>query len=173
MSKNSHKIAKQPQKYFIEKYFEKQPQNSHKIMLQPNIYLIENHFQKQPFLSNLAIKQPYGNLAKKFFPTKNEPQQQGISYLERERERGQIERARWAGQQAGIFKVRLGLEDSNRGDRQRYREIQRDRETQKQRDRVNNKNPEQSQVAKLVINKLELFLNVIIMCKLKDEDSFF
>jgi hypothetical protein len=43
---------------------------------------------------------------------KNEPQQQGIFYLERERE-GVRERERgaggWADHQAGIFKVRLSL----------------------------------------------------------------
>ncbi len=49
-------------------------------------------------------------------PTKNEPQQQEISYLKRER--GQ------AGQKAGIFKVRLGLGDTEGRDRET--EIQRD-----------------------------------------------
>jgi hypothetical protein len=44
---------------------------------------------------------------KRVCPIKNEPQQQGISYLERERE-GVRERGGRAGQQAGIFKVRLG-----------------------------------------------------------------
>jgi hypothetical protein len=38
-------------------------------------------------------------------PTKNEPQQQGISYLERERE-GEKEGVRRVVGQAGIFKVR-------------------------------------------------------------------
>jgi hypothetical protein len=37
-----------------------------------------------------------------------QPKKQGISYLERERE-GVRERDRWAGQQAGIFKVKLCL----------------------------------------------------------------
>jgi hypothetical protein len=45
---------------------------------------------------------------KRVYPTKNEPQQQGISYLDREKE-GVRERGVWAGQQAGIFKVKLGL----------------------------------------------------------------
>jgi hypothetical protein len=43
-------------------------------------------------------------------PTKNEPEKQGICYLERERG-GQ------AGQQVGIFKVRLGLGEIERRDR--------------------------------------------------------
>ncbi len=41
-------------------------------------------------------------------PTKNESQQQGISYLDRERE-GVRERGVWAGQKAGIYKVKLSL----------------------------------------------------------------
>jgi hypothetical protein len=47
---------------------------------------------------------------KRFRPTKNEPQQQGISYLERERE-GAVVRQREGqagGLAAGIFKVRFG-----------------------------------------------------------------
>jgi hypothetical protein len=47
---------------------------------------------------------------KRVFPTKNE--QKGISYLERERERGGEAGGRAggrAGLQAGIFRVRLGL----------------------------------------------------------------
>jgi hypothetical protein len=65
---------------------------------------------------------------KRACPTKNEPQQ-GISYLERERA-GEREReglAGWqAGQQAGIFKVMLGLGViEGRG---RNTEIQGDRE---------------------------------------------
>jgi len=49
---------------------------------------------------------------KRVRPTENEPQRQGISYLEREREGVTREREGWpgwAGQQAGIFKVRLSL----------------------------------------------------------------
>ena len=50
----------------------------------------------------------------------------------RERERG-----RRAGQQASILKVRLGLGEIDRGERQRYRDI----ETKRHRDRTDNKNP--------------------------------
>ncbi len=50
---------------------------------------------------------------KRVCPTKNEPQQQGLSYLEREGV-GEKERGRWAGLQAGKFKVRLGLGDMKR-----------------------------------------------------------
>jgi hypothetical protein len=53
-------------------------------------------------------------------PTKNGPQQQEISYLEierGERERGERERGGWAGQQADIFKVRLGLGEIEGRDR--------------------------------------------------------
>jgi hypothetical protein len=57
---------------------------------------------------------------KRACPTKNEPQQQEISNLKRERERGGR-----AGQQAGIFKVRLGLGEIQKI--QRYRDIQRHR----------------------------------------------
>jgi hypothetical protein len=42
-------------------------------------------------------------------PTKNEPQQQGISFLERERAGCEREREGQAGQQLGIFKVGLCL----------------------------------------------------------------
>ncbi len=47
-------------------------------------------------------------------PTKNEPQQQGISYLEREKEGFERGRGGRAGQQAGIFKVRLRLGEIER-----------------------------------------------------------
>ncbi len=50
----------------------------------------------------------------------------------------------WAGLQAGIFKVRLGLGET---------EIERYREIETHRDRADNKNPEQSRVAQLVENK--------------------
>jgi hypothetical protein len=55
---------------------------------------------------------------KRVCPTKNEPQQQGISYLESER-KGVRERERGgpAGQ-AGIFKVRLGLGEIEGRDRE-------------------------------------------------------
>ncbi len=55
---------------------------------------------------------------KRVRPTKNEPQQQGISYVEREKEGCVRERGGWAGQQAGIFKVRLGLEEIEGRDRE-------------------------------------------------------
>ncbi len=86
----------------------------------------------------------YDNLLynKRVRPTKTEPQQ-GISYLERARER-EKEREGWVG-----FKVRLGLRD--RGERQRQR--QRNKETKIRRNRADKKNPEQSRVAHLVINK--------------------
>ena len=46
-------------------------------------------------------------IIKEFCPSKNEPQQQGISYLEREKEVvRERERGGRAGQQAGTFKVR-------------------------------------------------------------------
>jgi hypothetical protein len=56
---------------------------------------------------------------KRVRPTKNEPRQQGITYLEREREGvrergGKRERGNRAGQQVGIFKVRLGLVEIQR-----------------------------------------------------------
>jgi hypothetical protein len=51
---------------------------------------------------------------KRACPTKNEPQQQKISYLEREKEGCVREREGW-----GIFKVRLGL-----GEIYREREIE-------------------------------------------------
>jgi hypothetical protein len=54
---------------------------------------------------------------KRACPTKNETQQQEISYLEREREVVR-EREGRAGGQTGIFKVRLGLGET---------EMQRDR----------------------------------------------
>jgi hypothetical protein len=67
----------------------------------------------------LFLKTQTINIYKRVCQTKNEPQQQGISYQEREsgRERGERERGRGrkgracqrAGQLAGIFKVRLGL----------------------------------------------------------------
>jgi hypothetical protein len=54
---------------------------------------------------------------KRVCPTKNEPQQQGISYLERqERERGGQ-----AGGQESIFKVRLGFGEIEGRDRDRER----------------------------------------------------
>jgi hypothetical protein len=56
-----------------------------------------------------------------------------------------------AGQQAGKGKVRFGR---NRGERQRYREMER------QRDRADNKNPEQSLVAQLVFNPYFLIRKV-------------
>ncbi len=63
---------------------------------------------------------------KRACPTKNEPQQ-GISYLERERAGVRERGAGWqAGQQAGIFKVRLGLGVIE--ERDRNTEIQGDRE---------------------------------------------
>jgi hypothetical protein len=50
--------------------------------------------------------------------TKNESQQQGIYYLQREREGvRERERACLAGQQAGMFKVRLGLVEIGGRDR--------------------------------------------------------
>ncbi len=52
----------------------------------------------------------------------------------------------WAGQQAGIFKVKLGLGEIE----WRYREIERYR-NRRHRDRADNKNPEQSWVSQLVI----------------------
>jgi hypothetical protein len=70
---------------------------------------------------------------KRVCPTKNEPQQQGISYLDRERE-GVGERGMWAGQQTGIFKVRLGLGEIE--GRRGYR----------QRDRADNKIPNKAQI---------------------------
>jgi hypothetical protein len=65
---------------------------------------------------------------KQVCPSKNEPQQQGTSYLERERE-GARERGAGGqeGQQAGILKVRLGLGEIEGTDRET--EIQRYRET--------------------------------------------
>ncbi len=66
---------------------------------------------------------------KRVRPTKNEPQQ-GISYLEREREGW--ERRGWADGQSGILKVRLGLGEIEGRDRETER--QRDRETEIQRD---------------------------------------
>jgi hypothetical protein len=59
---------------------------------------------------------------KRVCPTKNEPQQQEISYLNRERE-GVREWGVWAGQQAGVFKVKLGLREIE----WRYRAIERHR----------------------------------------------
>ncbi len=46
--------------------------------------------------------------------TKNEPQQQGISYLDRKR-------GMWVGQQAGIYKVKLGLGEIKGRDRETER----------------------------------------------------
>jgi hypothetical protein len=71
-----------------------------------------------PRIRDLLLKK-INNLNKnRDCPTKNGQQQQGISYL-----------GRWAcgqaGQQAGIFKIRLGLgeiEGRDRGERQRDRE---------------------------------------------------
>jgi hypothetical protein len=58
------------------------------------------------------------------------------------KERGRVrEREGWADQQAGIFKVRLGL-------------VEIETEIKRQRDRANNKKHEQSREAQLVINKL-------------------
>jgi hypothetical protein len=63
---------------------------------------------------------------KRACPTKNEPQQ-GISYMERERAGLRERGAGWqAGQQAGIFKVMLGLGVIE--GRNRNTEIQGDRE---------------------------------------------
>jgi len=61
----------------------------------------------------------------------------------REREGG------WAGQQAVILKVRLGLGETERG-------------TWKQNDRANNENPKQSWVAQLVLIKEKCVLNNFI-----------
>jgi hypothetical protein len=55
-----------------------------------------------------------------------------------------------AGPQAGIYRVRLGLGKIEGRDRERYRDI----EIKRHRDRADNKNPEQSQVAQLVFHKL-------------------
>jgi hypothetical protein len=44
---------------------------------------------------------------KRVCPSKNEPQQQGISYLERGRER--VREIKWWGSKSSIFKVMLGL----------------------------------------------------------------
>jgi hypothetical protein len=74
----------------------------------------------------------YIYIYKRVCPTKIEHQQQDISYLEREREGGDREGhagGRWVGQQAGIFKVRIGLGEIEGRDRDT-----RDRETNKQRD---------------------------------------
>ncbi len=57
---------------------------------------------------------------KRVRPTKKEPQQQGISYLEIQREGVREGGGGRAGQQAVIFKVKLGLWET---------EIQRDTET--------------------------------------------
>jgi hypothetical protein len=64
---------------------------------------------------------------KRVCPTKKEPQEQEISYLEREREGV---REKGVGEQACILKVRLGLREIEGRDRdtERYREIQRDTE---------------------------------------------
>jgi hypothetical protein len=51
---------------------------------------------------------------KRVCPTKNEPQQQGIAYLDRENEEGVRERGVRAGQQAGISKANLGSEEIER-----------------------------------------------------------
>jgi hypothetical protein len=64
---------------------------------------------------------------KRVCPTKNEPQQ-GISYLEKARERGG-ERGGWAGQQAVIFKVRLGLGEIEGRHRETEIERHRNKET--------------------------------------------
>jgi hypothetical protein len=47
-------------------------------------------------------------------PTKNEPQQQGISYPERKKGDEERERGRRVGQQADIFEIRLGLREIER-----------------------------------------------------------
>ena len=76
---------------------------------------------------------------KQVCPSKNEPQQQGTSYLEREREGArERERGRRAGRSAGRHikgKVRFGRD---RGDRQRDRDtkIQRDIEPKRHRDKA-------------------------------------
>jgi hypothetical protein len=54
---------------------------------------------------------------KRVRPTKNEPQQQGISYLEREREEVKEREGGQEGQQAGIFMVRLGVGEIEGRDR--------------------------------------------------------
>ncbi len=59
------------------------------------------------------------------------------NHLEREGEEG--ERVGWGGQQAGIFKVRLGLGEIEGRDWDTVRK--RDIETKRHRDRVANKNP--------------------------------
>jgi hypothetical protein len=68
---------------------------------------------------------------KRVRPSKNEPQQQGISYLERERE-GVREAEGW-GSRSSIFKVRLGLGEIEG------------------RERADNKNPEQNDDQKLEV----------------------
>ncbi len=62
-------------------------------------------------------------------PTKNEPQQQGISYLERERE-GVRERGGWPGRSAGRHiqgKVRF-VSDRDR-DKEKWRDIETKRQS--------------------------------------------
>jgi hypothetical protein len=66
-------------------------------------YNLKRKISIGPMFSNLFHLYQY-LYNKRARPTKNEPQQQEISYLKRERER-----VVQAGQQAGIFKVRLVL----------------------------------------------------------------
>jgi hypothetical protein len=79
----------------------------------------------------------------------------------------------WAGQPVGIFKVRVGLEEKEIEGRGRVKERKRDIEINRHRERADYKNPKQSQVAQLVINKFSkpkscrsvLFLQTIfIIC---------
>jgi uncharacterized protein YaiL (DUF2058 family) len=70
-----------------------------------------------------------------------------------------------AGQQVGIFKVSSGLgeiegrdRDTEIEGRDRDTEIQRDREIERQRNKADNKNPQQSRVAQLVKDKQKTLL---------------
>ncbi len=117
------------------------------------------------FLIVLELYLHYLNLLynKRVCPTKNEPQQ-GISYTEREKEEvWEREKGQWAGQQAGIFKVRFGRDREDRGKRKR------DIEAKKQIDRAGNKNPEQSRETQLVYHQFGItmsggfwFINVLL-----------